>query len=146
MRPAGRPARATSATRLRAADLVRHHVARAPVILLRRVREEVRHARGVHARVLFHLRAEAGLLVSFLQERSPEGKKTIVGALLEDRHLGVHLPQPPANALHAALHAVALRLELRARHLRRRAVALLARRREVIDLPRQILETRLLKT
>src|SRR5580693_7533388 len=78
MRPGGRvlviPARSP--------EFVRHLVARAAEVLLRRIEEEVRDARRVQAGILLDLRTEARLLVLLLEERAPEGMEALIGAAL----------------------------------------------------------------
>src|SRR5262249_32248353 len=137
-RPARREMSPRRVTKHLAPDLVRHLVARAAEVLLRRVREEVAHARRVEARVLLDLRAEARLLVLLLEERAPELVEALVDAPLDRRQLAVHEAQPPAHAVDRALDARPLGLRLG--HVQ--AVGLVV---VVLDLARQLLEARLVE-
>src|SRR5690348_14705839 len=95
-----------SSERLRrsGADFVRHDVARASVKLLRRVRQKIRDARGVDARVLLDLRSEDRLLVRLFEERAPIRMKARVDASAQRIELGLDLLQETANALERSFH------------------------------------------
>jgi hypothetical protein len=92
-------------------ELVRHLVAGAAEILRWRVEKEIRYPRRIKARVLFHLRAEARLLILFFQERSPEGVEALIDAPFDRVKLAVDEAQAPAHAVDCSLDARALRVD-----------------------------------
>src|ERR1700733_14630793 len=116
MRPEGRVTAFRRAVCASRADLVSHEVPRAAKVLRRRVREKIRHARRIDARVLLDLRAEAGLLVALFQERPPVRVKARVASLFYLAELGGDPAQAAAHPFYRALHPGALRLARRDRH------------------------------
>src|SRR5579859_8236443 len=95
---------------MRSAELVRHLVAGTAEVLLRRVKQEIADLRGVEARVLLDLRAEARLLGLLLEERAPVRMKPLVDAALDRLELGIEVPEPSAHPIDGPLDPQALGL------------------------------------
>src|SRR5271155_1410548 len=96
-------------------DFMRHLVARASKVLLRRIEKKIADARGVEARVLFDLRSEARFFVLLFEQRPPKRVKSEIDSTVDGSKLTIHLSEPATHPVDAVLDAHAFALDLRAR-------------------------------